>query len=714
MTSDLLTTGTGSPDRSTAAPRDGLPQRAVGGATESTRVLLDLLDLSRRFTASEKWGPEDGLSGVIPRDALKCLLSALHLRDPATVRHSRRAAILAVGMGERLGWEAQQLKMLEIAALLHDVGKIGVPDHILFKPGKLSADETELMALHHDVGVDVLQACGADQEVLTIITQSHQHYDGATCGFERVGSNVHQGARILAVADAYDSLSTPQTYRPAQKHADIMATLMNEAGTRFDGNVVCALSRWVQADGLPFDHMPETVPQSEPTGREAVHAETLFRVFSYLYVLESLYDGFYVADAELRFTVWNRGLERLLGHTGHSMLGRTWTGTLLEHSLPDGRVLPEAKCPVHRAVSTKLPATTTVRLKRTDGKWADVEVQSVPVIDRNGKVCGAAEIYRDLSRTSRRPQEFRELKLAASRDPLTNVANRGEMETQLTLLVGEYAHAADPAAFSVIFLDLDHFKSINDDYDHATGDAVLKMTAKLLQNETFSGELVGRYGGEEFVIICPDTDLAQAEKKADRLRQVLMRSEFAPLGGRKVTASFGVSEMEPGDSVASLLGRADRALYLSKGRGRNRVTALRGGQHEEDTLPEDENTDPFVLEVTLLVGGSAEMIVYKLGGFVDDEAGAKLLRVEPHRAVLRLGSRSLLGVWGSRSDRQPVEITVCVNTDAHTDGRSHGHHRNRVPARVRIEPIGRVRDADTFQKRAKHVLRILRSYLAAE
>ncbi|MCA9072404.1 MAG: diguanylate cyclase, partial [Planctomycetaceae bacterium] len=487
------------------------------------------------------------------------------------------------------------------------IGKIGVPDHILFKPGKLSADESELMALHHNIAIDVLQACRVHQEVLNIVSQSHLHYNGANDGYRLIGSDVHQGARILAVADAYESLTSHQVYRQGKTHQEALKTLMDAAGAQFDGNVVLSLSRWVEAEGLPFE---DSRILSEPTGdwsqkltgEEIQEANTLCHIFSYLYLLESLYDGFHLVDIDRRFVIWNCGMERLLGHSPHSMTNHTWSGRKLKQATSNGTEIPDRECPLNMVMNTCRPVTHIMKYQHKDGHWVDVEAQTVPLLDRDGELQGVAEIFRDLSRTSRRPLEYRELKLAASRDALTSVANRGELETQLTLLVNEFGEKSAAEPFSIIFVDIDHFKSINDTYGHAAGDQVLIETARLMQHETYSGELVGRYGGEEFVIICPSTDLHQAQKRAERLRQTIARSEFAQLSGNSITSSFGVAQIEPGDSVASLLRRADRALYISKESGRNRTTTLTNDEFlngAEPVTEQPETTDdPFVFRTT--------------------------------------------------------------------------------------------------------------------
>ena len=176
---------------------------------DSSRVLLGLLMLSEQAHVTEQGGLDsETLDGVVSKGVLRSLISALHFRDLSTVRHARRVAMLSVGMAQHLGWEGRQVKVLEVAALLHDIGKLGVPDSILYKPGSLSPDEAELMALHCGIGIDVLQACRVDSAVLEMIAQANSHFADNRSISRRIGNTANQGSRILAVADAYDSLST--------------------------------------------------------------------------------------------------------------------------------------------------------------------------------------------------------------------------------------------------------------------------------------------------------------------------------------------------------------------------------------------------------------------------------------------------------------------------------------------------------------------------
>jgi diguanylate cyclase (GGDEF)-like protein/putative nucleotidyltransferase with HDIG domain len=691
-----------------------------GHPMDSSRLLLGLMTFSGKAGAADDESSADALEGVISTAVLRSLLSALHFRDVATVCHSRQTAHLAIGMASFLGWDPAQQKRLEIAALLHDIGKIGVPDSVLFKPGKLSPEESELMALHHNIAVDVLQACRVDNEVLQIIVQSHSRYKDGTNGNRRIRGEVHQGARILAVADAYDSLSTEQAYRGGMSHEEIMKVLMDSAGSRYDGNVICALSRWIESEGPPAskhagDLMEASGPQRPIHTEEALEASWIGNIFSYLYVLESLYDGFYLVDSDLRFVIWNQGAERVLDQPASAMLGQLWSSRILGYAGQDGLELPEKQCPMHRVVTDGKPTTSTLQLTRKDGKAVNVEMQSVPILDKEGRLHGVAEILRDPTRSHRRPHEYRELTMAARHDPLTSVANRGELETQLALLLSELLERGDSDPFSLIFIDIDFFKKINDTFGHTVGDRVLIDAARLLQSETYSGELVARYGGEEFVILCPGTPLEQSCRRADRLRIALSQSNVGGMDDCKLTASFGVTEAEPGDSVESILRRADKALYLAKETGRNKTCSLTNAElMESDSKQQDAKetpTDPFVFTGTFSACVQSDMIVYKLGGFVTDQK-ANLVEVTPKRVVIRVGRRGLLPFWGNSDEKRPVELIVEFDDDPSDQGRQAATKRSKIS--ICIRPVGSVKDADEFQARAKRLWKLLRSFFAAE
>jgi diguanylate cyclase (GGDEF)-like protein/putative nucleotidyltransferase with HDIG domain/PAS domain S-box-containing protein len=689
-------------------------------AAESCRALGDLLRLSQRSDQERHGGEGDGtVDGIIGRSVLRSLLSTLQARDISCVRHSRRVAQLAVTLAESLGWEGRQLRCLEVAALLHDIGKIGVPDNILFKPAKLSPDELELMALHYNIGLDVLQTCRVDREVLAIVSESQQANLGPD-GMKRMGREPHLGARILAVADAYEALCTDQVYRPGRPHDEIIKILTDASGTQFDGNIVHALSRYVRTHGLPFANSSRELDESlrnrpPQTPEELLETQALGLMFSYLYVLESLYDGFYLMDADLRVVCWNRGVETLLGRPASDMLGRTWTSRLLDYHDLQNQPLGEPQCPLHAVMQQHASVVAEIQLPRADGRHLRIESQTIPLLDEHGRLLGVLEILRDLTRSGgRRPQEFRELKLAATRDALTSVANRGELETQLTALITDFSrNPLEP--FSVIFVDADHFKSVNDKYGHAVGDQVLIDIARLLQQETYSGELVGRYGGEEFIILCPGANLEEAVRKAERLRTSMRNSRIGGRDQLRVTASFGVAQAEPGDSVESVLRRADKALYLAKEQGRDRTCSLMNaqllaGDGPRGTTP--EAVDPFEHTTWFAAVVAADMVVYKLGGYVSDNH-AKLLEVTNEHVLMRLGRRSAWSYLGLGGDSGPLEVKVMFGT-ALGNAQNKGRSQAKVNIGIKVRPLSKWRHAEAFQHRATAIVRELKNYFAGD
>lgn len=697
----------------TAAPS----RTRIAHPMNSTAVMLQIMELSRLGEASKNENHPDHLEGVISKRILKDLLTVLHVRDSRLTGHVRRVAQLSVGMAQHLKWDDSARRNLEIAALLHDVGKIGIPDSILNKPGKFNHEETELMALHNDITLDILQACHVSPEVLNIVAKSHALCHGASTGSGSFGHDYHLGARILAVADAYDSLTNNQVFRSALKHEAAVETLKSTTGSQFDNNLINALDRWIKSEGMHFFNSAEigqpVNPFAPETTDESLAALGLCNVFMYLYTLESLYDGFYLLDPDLRFVVWNQGAERLFGQTSEAMLNNHWSSRLLSLADQYSKPIADNESPMHKVLETGKPAVNQVRVKAEDDSWIDIELQSIPLFDEQGTLVGLCEIFKDLSRAANNNGQYKKLKLQASRDALTNVANRGEMENQLAVLINEYREKPQDKRFSVIFMDVDHFKKINDTYGHDVGDEVLINVARLLEQETYSGELVARYGGEEFVILCPETELEQAKQRAERIRLALKNAKVSKESKLKATASFGLTEIEPGDSLNSVLRRADQGVYISKGGGRNRTTALTskdvavmesGAQKDPD---EPNKGYEFEGEFDAFV--AADMMVYKLGGFVDDHR-ASLVKVEPGRAVLRLGSNSIFGFFSNDESKQRVQIVIEFG----------GEHRyspnpmnSMVRVKVRISPLSWGHSSKHFQKRARNAFKMIKSYFAA-
>lgn len=696
-----------------AAPR---ATQKIAARAESSQALVSLLSLARKAESSNPRGSfemdrsTDPLSGIIGRPVLRSLLSAMQYRHPTIVTHGRRTARLAVALASHLGWDRPQLTYLELASLLHDLGKVGVPDNILAKPSGLSPDEAGLLAVHQGIALDVLAACRVHPEVLTTIAHAFPHADPAADRVQRPGE-AHVGGRILAVADAFDSLRTDQSYRAALSTEEALKRL-TDTNARFDANVVKALERLAETSGqdggalTPHPADCELTPL--PPG-EAQEAAGLGQIFSYMYILESLYDGFTLVDSDLRFVLASRGSVRLFDRPAEELHGKSWANRTLPTLDADGKAIADHDLPLNRVLASNKAVSRGLRMQSTSGKWVDVEVQAVPLADETGRLLGIAEIFRSQSHYVE-PPHVRELKLAASRDPLTGLANRAELETQLEQSLKKFKKGGAP--FSALFLDVDFFKRVNDNYGHAVGDEVLIGLAKLLRQECYSGELLARYGGEEFVVICPETDLPAARRRAERLRLAISQSILCSDPDARVTASFGAAAVEPNDTIESLLLRADKALYRAKKTGRNRSCSFSAAELEvcQPSLPVDsEDSEPFHYVVKFKACLASDMVVFKLGGFLREEQ-AILADVAPGRAVIRMGRGGLFGGWGSSSQRRPVEVLLEFDNAASAPEQ----RQNRsIVVRVSVRPMGRIRNPEVFKSRAIEVVASLRSYFAA-
>ena len=273
---------------------------------------------------------------------------------------------------------------------------------------------------------------------------------------------------------------------------------------------------------------------------------------------------------------------------------------------------------------------------------------------------------------------------------------------------------------SAIFLDVDKFKNINDTYGHKAGDQVLVDLTRMLQHETYSGEIIARYGGEEFIVLCPDTDLKAAVRRAERLRDAIQKSSVGGVSGLNVTSSFGVSTAHLGDTVQTLLERADACLYQAKQTGRNRTCWKDQDKEEQDMLEEEvvEESAPLVTEESgrlvfsqdIRVSTSLELTAMKLNAFISTVDEIELTHQEQGFLQLRLGYLGFTRRWGSVPERQPIEMDVRFET---TREAGTGADRGRTLRQVAvvIRPVGRVSSAAKFELRCGQVMVQLRSYL---
>jgi len=203
-----------------------------GGARESeVRLRSQLAEVNRRLRRELK-------------RTIQALQSAIAAKDAYTEGHLRRVSTYALEVGRRLGLSGRELELLELASLLHDVGKIGIPERILMKPGVLDGDEVRRMQDHPEIGARILEDVDGLAEAAPLVRYHQERWDGARSGeypgypHGLAGEGIPLGARIIAVVDAYDAMTSDRPYRPAKPSSAAIAELRRESGHQFDPTVV--------------------------------------------------------------------------------------------------------------------------------------------------------------------------------------------------------------------------------------------------------------------------------------------------------------------------------------------------------------------------------------------------------------------------------------------------------------------------------------------
>lgn len=288
----------------------------------------------------------------------------------------------------------------------------------------------------------------------------------------------------------------------------------------------------------------------------------------YKQMLDHLTEGVYFVDNQRRILYWNLAAEMITGYRKEEVVGRCCSDNILDHVNGDQCSLCLGGCPLEKCLRVGLPIETRVFLSRKQGDRIPVNVKVVPIRGEAGVVIGAVEVFSDATGEVEVEQLNEDLQRLIRIDPLTQIPNRRAMMEALEREYQRFERYGTP--FSVVFADIDHFKRINDTCGHLVGDRALQWFSRHLVRNLRRADLVGRYGGEEFVILLTATRAESANRIAEQLRSTLAGLSF-PETGNAITASFGVATIGPEETVESLLNRADGALYRAKKEGRNRV-----------------------------------------------------------------------------------------------------------------------------------------------
>jgi diguanylate cyclase (GGDEF)-like protein/PAS domain S-box-containing protein len=288
--------------------------------------------------------------------------------------------------------------------------------------------------------------------------------------------------------------------------------------------------------------------------------------------LDNLYDGVYFVDPERKITYWNKGAERLTGYAAGEIEGKFCWSDILRHVDNEGVSLCRGECPLLESMKADKTIEKEVFLHHKDGHRVPVLARMSTIKNSEGKVIGGVEIFSDNSPKITLMQRLDELQNLALLDAVTETGNRRYAEISLQAKLDEMQRY--DWTFGILFIDIDHFKRVNDVYGHNAGDRVLKTLAKTLKNGVRSFDIICRWGGEEFIAIISSTNAEHLHSLAERLRLLVALSTIpADEGPLRVTVSIGGTLARRGDTIENIVQRADILMYESKTKGRNAVTA---------------------------------------------------------------------------------------------------------------------------------------------
>jgi len=293
----------------------------------------------------------------------------------------------------------------------------------------------------------------------------------------------------------------------------------------------------------------------------------------YKNLLDQMSDGVFFVDSNRTILYWSQGAQRLTGFKPEELVGLKCDDEILCHLDYAGNHICQGACPVLECLQDGKGRELKVYLRHKLGRRVPVSVRVQPICDQDGRISGAIEIFRDDSAEADSQRRIEAMRRMAFLDHLTQLPNRRFMEMALLTALNEYEMHLDP--FGVLMMDIDQFKGINDTFGHRIGDKVLQEAARMLSASLRPDDLVGRWGGDEFIAIIRGMTPEALRDMANRCALFAAHSSISTGDGRRITltVSVGGGLVQPGDTTEELVHRADQQMYLEKMQDRDRPEA---------------------------------------------------------------------------------------------------------------------------------------------
>jgi diguanylate cyclase (GGDEF)-like protein/putative nucleotidyltransferase with HDIG domain len=544
---------------------------------------------------------------------IETLALAIEAKDQTTRDHLFRVQHYAVEIGKEMGLTDQEMNALRAASVLHDIGKLAVPEHIITKPGKLTPQEFEKMKIHPVVGAEILEQVNFPYSVAPIVKAHHERWDGNGYPLGLVGEEIPLGARILSAVDCLDALASDRQYRRALPLDQAMAVVLDESGKSYDPRVVEILARRYRqleeealllkrpASKLSVDARIERgkapaagfagASNEDPrrdfrsqiaaAGREAQYTLELVSevgnslgMAEMLSVLNSRLTQLIPCDSiavyerkdNLLTPVYVDGRDRMLFSSLQIPLGEGLSGWVAKHNQPILNGNPSVE-PGYLNDPRKFSLLRSALSVPLAGQENTVGVLSLYRADADAFAPDHLRILSGISSkiglSFENALKYRALEASATTDYLTGLSNTRALFERLNNELSRCASEQSP--LTVMVCDLDRFKEVNDRFGHNAGNKVLQAFAKALTEINRDYDVTARFGGDEFVLVLPGMQPDAVQDKILAVTALATEVGRAVCGESIISASVGVASW-PDDGVTAdeLLGEADRRMYASK------------------------------------------------------------------------------------------------------------------------------------------------------
>jgi diguanylate cyclase (GGDEF)-like protein/putative nucleotidyltransferase with HDIG domain len=548
---------------------------------------------------------------------IEALALAIDAKDHTTHEHLSRVRAYAVGLAQEMNLPEQEREALRAAALLHDIGKLAVPEHIISKPGKLTPEEFEKMKIHPVVGAEILERVEFPYPVVPIVRSHHEKWDGTGYPDGLKHDEIPIGARILAAVDCLDALASDRQYRRALPLDQAMAEVAKLSGAAFDPQVVEILGRkYVELERLATNQ-PVSMAQlskdikisrgSAPAaGFEVSHASILpaIRDYDFLNSIASARQEVHLLFELTQDLGSSLSIDETLSVVAARLKRLVPYDAIAAYVAREGRLVPEyvngenfrllssLRVPLGEGVSGWVaqtgrpmlngnPAVESPELADTGAPGALRSALAVPLVGLTGTI-GVLTLYRTdkdafsadhlrvlLAVTSKvslaleNALKFRQVETTATTDYLTELPNARSLFLRLDSELARSKRAHEP--LTVLVCDLDGFKMVNDCHGHLVGNKVLRAVGNALRESCREYDYVARMGGDEFVLILPASDRDSMQQRIAELREIGGAAGCAVTGMQNMTMSIGEAFYpQDGADAEQLLAVADRRMYRAK------------------------------------------------------------------------------------------------------------------------------------------------------